>query len=85
MPRIENHGDNVTEWCLRTSNGSTTHDLCNKCFKVVKKNPHEFSLDLYNGDPLGEAGWLGEIEHPDYSGCDYKCAVCNKKLTYKDN
>jgi hypothetical protein len=52
---------------------------------VIQKNPHAFSLDLYNGDPLGEAGWLGEIEHPDYSGCDYNCAVCNKKLTYKDN
>ena len=84
MPRIENHGDNVTEWCVETGSGSTTHDLCNSCYKGVEKNPHK-KLDLYNGDPLGEAGWLGEIEHPNYSEDDYNCAVCHKRLTYKDN
>ena len=85
MPRVENNGDNVTEWCVRTSNGSTTHDICNTCYKVVQKNPHAFVLDCYNGDPLGNAGWWGEIEHPSYSECDYRCEVCKKRLTSKDN
>ena len=85
MPRIENTGKNVTEYCQKTGNGSSTADLCNACYRKVDANPHAFDLDRYNGDPKGDQGWWGEIEHPSYSGDDYRCGVCDKKLTYKDN
>ena len=85
MPRVENNGANVTNWCLQTGNGSSTHDVCNACYKSIQKNPHVSSLKPYNGDPLGDQGWWGEIEHPSYSGDDYTCEVCDKKLTYRDN
>ncbi len=38
-----------------------------------------------NGEPQGDEGWGGECSHPGYEeNGDYKCAVCGKKLTDKD-
>lgn len=87
MPRIENNGDSVSEWCERTGNGSSTHDVCKPCYNRLEKNPHLFDskLDRYNGDPLGEEGWGGDVCHPPYEGEDYSCEICKRKLTERDN
>ena len=87
MPRIENMGKNVEEWCEKTGNGSSTHDLCFPCSQRLEKNPHLFDkkLDTYNGDPVGEDGWGGEVSHPPYEEMYYDCAVCNRRLDENDN
>jgi hypothetical protein len=36
--------------------------------------------------PKEPAGILeGEVDHPDYNECDYKCDLCGKHLTSFDN
>lgn len=87
MPRIENLGSNVSAWCNRTGNGSSTHDVCVRCYGRVEANPHAFDaqLDRYNGDPLGTEGWGGDVAHPPYEDEDYTCAVCDRPLGERDN
>ena len=81
MPRVANAGENVNKWCDATSQGSSTHDVCKRCFD--KQN---FSkLFVYNGDPKGDEWEL--IDAPDsYDALDgYKCCQCKKKLTAQDD
>lgn len=91
MPRIENSGDNVTDWCNTTGNGSSTHDVCKSCYsKLANKGKDAAArlakgLYLYNGDPVGSDGWVGDIDHPPYEEEDYSCSSCGKKLTARDN
>lgn len=88
MPRVENLGENVDEYCKRTGNGSTTHDLCTKCIKQLERDPHVFDDQLTpenHGEPIGVDGWNGSVDHPDYDGSGYLCAICGKELGDKDD
>lgn len=84
--RVENLGKNVDEWYAKNrGDGSSTHDVCRGCANRLEKNPHAFDdkLKPYNGDPQGDEGWGGDVDHPPYDDDpgSYKCAACGKKLT----
>jgi len=88
MPRVENLGSSVDEWHNASDDGSSTHDVCLNCHRKLIANSHVFDevLKPYNvGEPHGEDGWGGEVEHPDYEHEAYSCEVCNKSLKYGDN
>lgn len=88
MPRVENLGSNVDHWHRERGDGSSTHDVCLGCHRKLVANPHVYDevLKPYNtGEPQGEDGWGGDVEHPDYEHEDYSCVVCNKKLKMGDN
>ena len=75
--RVENLGANVSAWCKRTGNGSSTVDLCKSHAARLDKNPNCYDgiLKPSNGDPVGGAGWGGDAKHPNYDECDYRCAI----------
>lgn len=85
MPRLENCGPSVDKFCRETGNGSSTHDVCRHCAPADGEFIKDKGLVPYNGDPEGEEGWTGEVEHPCYSECDYRCVICKAKLTEDDN
>jgi hypothetical protein len=86
MPRVENLGQNVDEWYKTARSGSSTHDVCSHCNRILLHDPKHFKLQPYNTrEPQGDKGWGGEVEHPDYEDSDYTCAACGRKLTKKDN
>jgi hypothetical protein len=87
MPRVYNIGKSVDAFCEKTGNGSSSWDLCQDCAHDLKNDPHIFDAELipYNGDPNGEDGREGDMEHPSYSECDYKCEVCKQPLTEDDD
>ena len=87
MPRVENCGENVSQWCEETGEGSSTLDLCNFCARQLKHDPHVFgdNLQPYNGDPVGTDGWFAGVEHPSYSGEGYGCDVCGETLSGRDD
>jgi DNA-directed RNA polymerase subunit RPC12/RpoP len=91
MPRVDNSGSNVHEWCESPDNkygsGSSTYDVCMRCYKHLKSDPHFYDEELkpYNGDPLGIDGWGGDVVHPPYEDDDYICAVCKRKLKESDD
>lgn len=91
MPRVENMGEAVDEWCNRTGNGSSTWDVCITCYEELDlENGTDLvndKLEPYNGDPDGEMRG-GNVEHPDFGDdlcSDYRCMVCGKPLTEEDN
>lgn len=90
MPRVENCGENVGDWCEETGEGSSTYDVCRSCAADLSKNPHRYDNKLkpygWAGEPAGTDGWANDgCEHPDYADEDYHCAVCDKRLTARDN
>lgn len=87
MPRIENIGDNVTEYCERTGEGSSTFDICTGCASHLETDPHVYDaiLSPYNGDPEGDGGYDEGCVHPDYDDEDYICEICYKALTSIDD
>jgi len=87
MPRIENMGENVSEFCEASGDGSSTFDLCACCAEVLEDDPHAYDAELepYNGDPYGDDGYGGDCEHPDYDEEDYVCEICGDQLTALDN
>ena len=46
MPRVENLGNNVSEFCEKTGEGSSSHNVCNRCYKFLEKNPPLIQLRL---------------------------------------
>ena len=87
MPRIDNCGKNVADYCEKTGEGSSTFDVCNECASELHHFPHAFDefLPPYNGDPLGDEGYFAGCEHPPYDECDYTCEICEAKLTAEDD
>ena len=87
MPRVENCGANVSAYCEESGEGSSTYDLCSYCASELEDDPHAHDavLEPYNGDPHGDDGWDGDVEHPCYSEDDYRCEVCSSKLGRRDN
>lgn len=97
MPRVENIGDNVSAWCDATGEGSTTHDVCKGCARMLDGDPHYHDGDLKpegwsmrggNGhEPQGDEGWFEGPWHPDYDEQypPYTCAVCGDELTGVDD
>ncbi len=85
MPRVENLGTNVTTFCEESDEGSSTFDVCNTCHADLELDPHAFDYKLkpFNGDPEGDDGRGGDVEHPPYNDCMYDCEVCSVPL--KDN
>lgn len=86
--RVENLGNNVNEYCERTSNGSSTWDICRECAADLEDSPHIFDKELspYNNDePEGDEGRGGDVDHPPYEECDYKCVICKKVLDEDEN
>ena len=82
MPRVTNHGPSVDSYCRATGNGSATEDLCNACAGRLARNSHCFDhLLIPDQHTQGENGWGGDLEHPPYDECDYRCSVCEKTLT----
>jgi len=89
MPRVENLGKNVDRWWEEEESGSSTFDVCSVCYEELAIDPHAFDDELspYNGDPAGDAGRSGDVEHPSYGeyDIDYDCEVCHAKLTEDDD
>ena len=90
MPRVENLGKNVDRWWEEDGEcGSSTFDVCSDCYEELAIDPHAFDDELapYNGDPAGDAGRGGDVEHPSYGeyDIDYDCEVCRAKLTEDDD
>jgi hypothetical protein len=89
MPRVENLGKNVDAWWEEEQEGSSTFDVCFECHGILEHDPHAFDEELapYNGDPSGDAGRGGDVEHPSYGeyDIDYDCEVCGDKLTAADD
>jgi hypothetical protein len=81
--RVENLGKNVHEWCERTGEGSSTHDLCKAHAEQLDRNPHRFDTYLKpygtgrdgSVEPLGEDGWGGDVVHPNYDELSERCAI----------
>lgn len=88
MPRVENLGPSVDEFCGRTGNGSSTWDVCASCYRLhdLEQGTTEVNHRLipYNGDPDGEERG-GNVDHPPYEDMDYRCELCGKHLTSKDD
>ena len=92
MPRVENYGFNVTEWYQTEArgNGTSTHDVCMECYEQLRIDPHAFDdagLYPYNGDPQGDLGFGGDVEHPPYYDDEYYCQVsfCRRLLTQDED
>jgi hypothetical protein len=76
--RVENLGKNVTDWSTRTGNGASTIDLCNSHAVELDTHPHRFDGVLHpygDGEPVGEDGWGGDVEHPNYDESAIRCAI----------
>jgi len=87
MPRVENTGDNVSQYCEESGEGSSTFDICGGCEIDLIGDETCFVgiLKPYNGDPIGHDGHSSGADHPPYSECDYTCDVCNNPLKDEDN
>ena len=88
MPRVENMGDNVTEWCTASGEGSSTFDVCKGCAAKLETDPHRYDdeLAVYGPhEPDGTDGRGGDCSAPDYDDEEYNCAVCDRRLTGRDN
>ena len=88
MPRMENTDRNgsteIRDFCNATGEGSSTFDLCKRCAAKYLYMPLSAArLIPYNGDPAGILGNDG-VDHPEYRGEDYECAVCMAPLGWKD-
>jgi hypothetical protein len=68
----------------RVYNGqSDPIDFCKKCFP-----PEDVAREVYGeGEGPDDRGncFDYESDHPSYNECDYKCAICRKPLTEKDD
>jgi len=85
MPRFSNEGDAVTDWCVRTGEGSSTRDLCVWCAIGMAGEPWPDDEVDRTGEPVG-VHCPGDVEHPPYEdGTDYWCADCACILTDDDN
>lgn len=87
MPRLSNTGPQVDIWYNAHGGkyGTSTHDVCAHCSpgdgQLLPAMPE---LKPYQPrEPEGE--WEEGAAHPCYSECDYRCAICNDKLTEDDN
>jgi len=90
VPRIENVGSNVDEYCEKSGEGSSTFDICSECNEtllgyntLVFRGDKDFAP--YNGDPVGFDGHETWIDHPPYEECGYTCTHCHTPLTAKDD
>lgn len=83
--RVSNLGANLEEWNERTGNGASTYNLCESHARDLDRDPHCFDdyLSPYNGDPVGEDGWGGDVEHPNFDDDENRCYLpfCRRKLT----
>jgi len=83
MPRLENAGVVVDRFYQKTGSGTSTFDLCLDCANKYKGSAL-VSLPLAPYHKNEPAGILeGEVDHPNYDDCDYKCDLCGKLLTNK--
>ncbi len=86
--RVENLGANVSAWCKKTGEGSTTYDLCVTCHAELLNDPHSLDNDLTPqgpGEPQGEDGYGGDVEHPSYNDTEYNCTICGTVLMDKED
>jgi hypothetical protein len=84
--RVENLGANVSAWNAVTGDGSSTHDVCKAHAEALDENPHRYDALLipYNGDPFGEDGWGGDVEHPPYDQEMIRCAILTCQVLLGD-
>ena len=85
MPRLENTGILVDKYYEKTGGATSTFDLCCECTSKYKGSAL-VALPLapyYSHEPLGILE--GEVDHPDYDEVNYKCELCGKPLTSRDN
>lgn len=93
MPRVENLGPSVAKWHEGTREGSSAHDVCQRCYKRLERDPHclDDRLKPYNrGEPQGEDGWGGDVAHPPYDDFAHSysplyCIGCRAKLSGDDD
>jgi hypothetical protein len=84
--RVTNLGKNVEEWSDRTGEGSSTYNLCRYHARWLDSDPHCFDNELnpyHIDEPVGEDGWGGDVEHPNFDDDEYRCVLkdCRCLLT----
>lgn len=88
MPRIEFEHPAITKWyeTEANGNGTSTFDLCTKCFEEDMTAKELNLTDKgYNGDPIPADAIAIDNESAPYieEQDDYQCTCCGRKL--KDN
>jgi len=87
MPRISFDYPAVGAWSESTGNGSSTWDVCKKCFQI---DPAQLISKLggpYNGEPSPSTSEplfchdIGEGNPSLYEGETVFCECCDKRLT----
>ena len=82
MPRIANEGTKVDAWAVKTGEGSSTFDLCIRCFRVHDDKPLPRKCEPYHtGEPRGIVMQIDGIDAEEAELNGYRCEVCNTKLT----
>jgi hypothetical protein len=85
--RVENLGENVSAWCDRTHEGSSTWDVCEEHAEYLDDDPSYYDNDLVpygDGEPSGDAGRGGDVEHPPYADGSYHCALAWCRVRLQD-
>jgi hypothetical protein len=89
MPRVVNSGENVVAWCEQHGHdGASVHDVCATCSGRLEIDAHAFDGRLVPtraGEPVGDAGWTGDVDHPPYAYSPAASAVCGTRLTSLDD
>ena len=91
MPRIAFNCESSDKWYDETGEGTSTFDICNRCFKLNSKVVLEKVGPLYNGEPNPSDD--EELTHDDigvgnpslYEGEDVFCECCSRQLIVDHN
>ena len=88
MPRIAFNCESSTKWYEECGEGSSTFDVCNKCFKLDSRTLLSRVGPLYQGEPQPSPG--EELAHDDIcvgnprlydeDEDDVFCECCDRRL-----
>ena len=87
MPRIEFNHPEIDQWYKENEEGTSTFDLCNKCFgELETADDFNTKPDGYNGDPIPADAKIEDTMTPipEIDETAYKCENCGCKLTSKN-
>lgn len=86
MPRIQFNCESSDKWYDETGEGTSTFDICNRCFKLDSRVVLKKVGPLYQGEPQPSDD--EELTHDDicvgnpylYEGEDVFCECCGRQL-----